>query len=375
MTTSARLIGFCRRMPEVYTFVTPIFLNDAGTAVAQLDELYVDRVSSFQPADISSDFVPVEFDLSAKVGGALLHGFEVSDGALVFGHARMLARYLSNTLESSPGYRRSRPRTTAAIERFLDFAASQSAAAEGAYLFELTRLAVEGAYVLTGSSVDAVRGARQATPDTPEQWQEVILQNASIDHARFLDAHQTAQHRIEMLTLGSDNIEETRSDIEKSLATLLRGSSIEDGHLLFRNRPACHICLFELASRYPTQSALDKLIEWASVLTSIWPHTNENEIAIYTEALEKVHRFLVHRSSLLETAVFRARHLKLLSKLEADPALSDRCREMLAQLMASQRKSESDQIRHWQEENGLFFNTIDSAIKAGEHMRDERWIQ
>jgi hypothetical protein len=369
MTVSARLVGFCRSMPDVYTFVTPIFADERGNKIAQIPDRDSGKISGFAATDIDYGFTPVDFDFSVMVGGAFLYGFEMSHDSVAIGHARMLARHLKETLNQTTNFRTAKPRTAAAIERFSDFACRRPANAAECYLFELAPLAPENSYVLTSSLCNTTRDQTGGIPRTQSQWQAEVLRSASGNHEQYINAHRATEHRLELLTASSQNSEKARLSLEAALSTVLLGSTITSGGLMFRGTLICHTCLFRLVLRYPTQSSVDKLAELADSLTNAWASAGETESAIRMEAMDVVQRILVSDDSVWDTDRVRTHHLRLLSHLEADVRFAKRCQGMLRQLMISQRLFQDDEVRGWAAENSLFPRIIENAILSGELSR------
>jgi hypothetical protein len=353
-------------MPDVYTFVTAIFADDSGAHFAQLDQQNSGQISEFQSTDTSVGFVPVDFDFSAKVHGAFLYGFEVSGDCVVLGQARPLAKYLENTLESSPRFRHAKPRTAAAIERFLIFTSARAPSTDECYLFELALTAVEGPYVLTHSTLYTPMGAGSALPQSEQQWQAAIIRNASADHSQYFNAHQAAGHRLDLLTQAWKNLEDADPNIGHAVTNVLLESIIANDQLVFHQQALCAPCLFRLASRYPTPSSLDKLITLASAPASTWQRSREFDLTVRTEAMEAVRRSLVLHSAMLHTIPLTPDHLQVLAYLEADGRLSPQCREILAEVRRSKLESESEEVQIWQAENARFPLTINNAILTGE---------
>lgn len=373
MTASARLVGFCRGMPDVYTFVTPIFVDDAGDYVAQFDQQNSGLVSEFQSVDISDGLERVDFDFAAKVEGPALFAFEVSDSRVALGHPRMLATYLQKNLKHSPRFRESRPQTSAAIDRFLDFALTRPATAGDCYLFELMR--ITDTYVLRSAELDATRTTHETIPRNLAQWQEEILNSVPADHKVYLDAHQTTEHRIELLALSSKNVVEARTTIEKALSTVLRRSSIVDGQLTYLGKPVCHECLFRLASRYPTRVSLEKLVELEGTTASSWASAVEKEVEIGMDAMEAVHRFLVRRRSFVDAAAdVQDNHLQLLTRLTADKRFAGRSKQMMAELGTQRNNTEAEEfLKAMRKENTQFAGTTEFAANFG--LRNPAWAQ
>jgi RNA polymerase sigma factor (sigma-70 family) len=73
----AVLIGICRPIPNALGFVTPIFRDGAGAAVAQM--VRDGRIIRFQQVDLGEEFVTLRGRASAAVGDPALYAMEFED--------------------------------------------------------------------------------------------------------------------------------------------------------------------------------------------------------------------------------------------------------------------------------------------------------
>lgn len=365
MSASARLVGFCRGMPDVYTFVMPIFVDGRGEYVAQLDPRDSGLVTAFGRVYIDDGFQRADFDFAAREGGPFLFGFEVSGSGVIFGHPRMLSSDLEKHLRGSVRFRESRPRTTGAIERFIAFAQQLPESDEDRYLFNLMRVA--DTYVLVRSQYSVTRA--QVIPRNAAQWQRHILRCVPADHALCLDAHQSTEHQLELLALSSKNVVEARTTVENALASVMGRCSVSAGRLCCDGRPVCHECLFRLASRYPSRAALEKLLELAAA-TAGGPRRDAlvNELDIRAKALEAIHRFVVRRNTAQDVAeVVQNRHYQLLTRLEKEEGFGRRPRQMMAELGIQPIKTRyEDFVSSMRKENAHFMGTTLRAVNVAE---------
>jgi RNA polymerase sigma factor (sigma-70 family) len=74
---SGMLIGICRPVPDVLSFVTPIFRDRAGAFVAQV--VRAGRIASFKQVDLGEEFVPLKSVASASIGDPALYAMEFED--------------------------------------------------------------------------------------------------------------------------------------------------------------------------------------------------------------------------------------------------------------------------------------------------------
>jgi len=378
MTSQARLVGFIRRMPDVYTFATPVFADENGARVAQIESQGGGKVASFHAVEVGRGFAPLDFDFAARVGGPLLYGFEVSDSAIVLGHARTLASYLRKGLEASLHFRNAKPRTTAAIERFIESTASSNESADDSYLFELMRPADESTYVLRGAVLDPARVVNKSVPRNRTQWRDELLRSAAADHSKFFDGHKVAIRRIEVLAQASGLVASGRRAIEKELADVLAQCRIENGQLVYeRDKPICHHCLFHFFSRYPTQASLEKLLDFEAAPSKLWEKVDEADLDIQRDALEAMHRFLTRRDSSMKIDEAELRHIGSLRQLDKNMRATPRTRQMLNEFEALRRLTQSKKhvatVEEWQQGNKDFGPIVDAAVKYGEQMGMARY--
>ena len=109
------LVGFIRPIPEVYTFVTPVFYDGADGYVTQ--EVVDDCVVGFQPITFNKEFQPIKFKIAIQDGDVALHGIEMSNVELIIGCASLLGSVLESRLVDKEKYNQAY--TNEAIRRFI----------------------------------------------------------------------------------------------------------------------------------------------------------------------------------------------------------------------------------------------------------------
>lgn len=114
---SLRLGAFVRTIPDLSTFVHPVFLDDTGSPVLQLIENEIITGWKKYRPDETLEFV--NSNLTAKPGDPSVYGFAFTDERLVFGERTRLATVLATdnriiTLASR------QPHTYVRIRQFID---------------------------------------------------------------------------------------------------------------------------------------------------------------------------------------------------------------------------------------------------------------
>lgn len=112
---SAKFVGFARAMPDVSTFVTPIF-SDGETGFL-IQELISGAVVGFRKTFVGREFQEIDCELVVNVGDAAIYGFEISPDNIFIGTAKslrpVLAKHRSEKIDqASP--------TFSAIQRFFE---------------------------------------------------------------------------------------------------------------------------------------------------------------------------------------------------------------------------------------------------------------
>ncbi len=117
-----RLVGIERTIPDVRTFVTPVFSNRLHKHVIQ--EECNGRVVGVA---VGGEFEPLASEIQVTVGEYVIVGFEASDRTLLVGFALALApalsSYYARHVSASPGM----THTLEAIRRFLSAVACMGA--------------------------------------------------------------------------------------------------------------------------------------------------------------------------------------------------------------------------------------------------------
>jgi DNA-binding NarL/FixJ family response regulator len=127
------LTGIARPIPEVATFVTPVFRSrKGGTIVQRVDENGL--VAGFAPITVGEEFESLSAHHLVFTNDPALFGFELGHGRIALGSAHGLADLLTEpeTLGPSPGT--IHRATRAAIRRFIESAA-RSRLSESSYSF------------------------------------------------------------------------------------------------------------------------------------------------------------------------------------------------------------------------------------------------
>lgn len=111
------LKGVARAIPDVCTFVTPIFGNREGGYFIQ--EVTNGRVVGFQRVTIAEEFDPLRYSLSVTIGDEALCAFEVSSGSYLLGTGAHLAQKLAQLRTSGRPEWGAEDPTIGAIDRFI----------------------------------------------------------------------------------------------------------------------------------------------------------------------------------------------------------------------------------------------------------------
>ena len=109
MTATAKLVGVARALPEVCTFVTPVFVLDNTPVVQHVVDT---RVRGFERTATGEEFTPLRRNWSVSVGDDAVYGFELAANRYLLGTAVEVAgglvshfkdERLSTTREDSSG--------------------------------------------------------------------------------------------------------------------------------------------------------------------------------------------------------------------------------------------------------------------------------
>jgi len=117
MTQVMTLVGIARAIPDVATFVTPVFVDALGNYLIQ--DADGDRVTGFRPVLIGEEFQALPRGLEARVGNAALFGFELSATTFLIGSASSLGSILDAVVEHHPMAADDVSKTKAAVVRFI----------------------------------------------------------------------------------------------------------------------------------------------------------------------------------------------------------------------------------------------------------------
>lgn len=130
-----RLVGFSRQIPDVYTFVTPVFSrenihsNHITSAIERSENelnnytqvIGKSRVVDFDLVCIEENFKEVHTDIIIRCGSLPFFGFEISESSLLIGHANQLSAELESRIHAI-GSNEGRRYTLIAINRFIEMA-------------------------------------------------------------------------------------------------------------------------------------------------------------------------------------------------------------------------------------------------------------
>ncbi len=124
-----RLIGFCRSLPEVCTFATPVFEDEAGQRWAQqIDDLGI--VRAVQAIETGEEFLPTSFERSICLGEAAIWAFEVVPNVFMIGTGGDLAEGLRAYFEFANPHNP----TETAVLRFIAFVRANHVAPKTGFL-------------------------------------------------------------------------------------------------------------------------------------------------------------------------------------------------------------------------------------------------
>lgn len=114
---SLRLGGFVRTIPDLSTFVHPVFLDQNGSPVLQLIEN--DIITGWKQYRPDETLEFVNSNLTAKPGDPSVYGFVFTDDSLVFGERTRLAKGLASDSRVSTLASR-QPHTYHQIRQFIN---------------------------------------------------------------------------------------------------------------------------------------------------------------------------------------------------------------------------------------------------------------
>jgi CRP/FNR family transcriptional regulator len=111
------LAGISRPIPDITTFVTPIFADKTGTVYTQLiDE---GTIAGFEQVLIDEEFQPLPLRTPVRIGDPALFAFELRNGEFLIGARRQLALLLDRWICNDNPHARYGSATISAIHRFL----------------------------------------------------------------------------------------------------------------------------------------------------------------------------------------------------------------------------------------------------------------
>lgn len=148
------LAGIARPIPDVATFVTPIFSGHNGGYFVQ--KVSNDVIIDFQPVVLSDEFQELRIGVAVQLGDPPMYGFETTDGRFLLGEARPLAAALAKDGCPPPPANLNRSYTFSAIQRFINYALAVSAdyRSFAPYVMEFSKSPVGDEFVVQPLIVD-----------------------------------------------------------------------------------------------------------------------------------------------------------------------------------------------------------------------------
>ena len=122
------VVGIARPIPDVATFVTPVFSDSNGEYVVQ--EIAGGRVVGFQPVVLGEEFQSLTCRIAVHIGDPPIYGFESVSGDLLMSPAHLLSSVLPMHPEFHDSSAPALPYTRAAILRFMNSVAGSVADSE-----------------------------------------------------------------------------------------------------------------------------------------------------------------------------------------------------------------------------------------------------
>lgn len=225
----AVLIGFVRPIPDVATFATPIFVDDAGNHLVQHE--IGGCITAFQPVNVGEEFEAITFKIAVHVGDAALYSFEMRTGSVLIGPASLLGRTLTTRLLDATNADAKYSHTVAAVRRFVEFSRGAYSNLSSGFpcLIELTR---QGAgepfylsHVLCGQPALGTRMYAEGElldAFTPTRWETEIFNLLSSPHTPEPDSLDHTSQYIESLISQFPDRGLARTQFRESLDNVFR---------------------------------------------------------------------------------------------------------------------------------------------------------
>lgn len=144
-------VGVSRALPDVASFVTPVFRTADGKYVRQ--EVEKSTIVDFVPVSIGEEFAPISFPLASQVGEDAVYSFEVSLDDFFVGGRQSLCKVLGHTL-SHLKKEKVGATTWRAVERFL--ACSSDGVVRNRPIFRCSKISGSADHVISSYGLDDV---------------------------------------------------------------------------------------------------------------------------------------------------------------------------------------------------------------------------
>jgi hypothetical protein len=267
MTTIANLVGFCRQIPDIGTFVIPTFVLADGSLAYQHDVHRDARVAEFLPISTRAGFNTTTLELGTKIGNAMLYGFELSNRVII-GHGSPLARFLDERLKFHGDYFVHMPNTVATIRRFVEFIGAQPHFSGSNYVFELTQLAESGVFVPAKMTFEQeAESSDEAHGSDDALWSDALL--IALTHERVDQAaHRSAKRALACkVEAEHPRTPAAEASLNQAIHRLLTGARLLNGKFVTRNDEVlCRPCLFDLLTEYVSPSTIGLVMNIAESL-------------------------------------------------------------------------------------------------------------
>lgn len=254
MSKVAILQGFCRRFPEVPTFVLPVFLDGDGVLVCQTFDEQT-RVAGFARVNTEVGYEKVSFSLGIKVGDAGIVGYEMSPRTVAMGNVSLMAEALHKhfelQLQSAPND------VPEVVVDFLGHARSvlrRGSSPPLALYFEK----VVGLEPYRLSKVTLSHFQDRSTPTTQLEWEQRLRRAFGHTIDDPTDTHDIATNSLQALALNAEL--PSRDLLAAAIVQLLATGGLFSHVFLHDQKPLCLKCLYRAATRHPNPDSLNQLL-------------------------------------------------------------------------------------------------------------------
>lgn len=262
MSTNAVLIGFCRALPNVKSFVLPVFLDGQSRQVVQeIDERGC--VTGFCEVDTSVGFQRTSFPLGAQVAAPAVYGYELHGDSVAIGHAALLARLLERHFED--GDLVAGGPVPRVVKTFIQFArtAAVGPAEATSFLMDFGRITTLQPYALQDTTL--LRSQARYFPQGREDWEEQLCRRLAHPSGAIAEEHDQALRNVR--ALAANDRESDHRELASAAAALLDVSNVF-GHVLVRySGSVCMRCLFRIGVDFPRADGLEGMIDIARRIT------------------------------------------------------------------------------------------------------------